>query len=124
MSMVANKQTFIDLVGWVARSKDCVGSGDIYTLRRHLCNYTYDYRHIIRQYLKANGCKIHSTNNNWWDNCYYIYYSIETDQRVEADIFFDEYMAKPFHITADISKIVAVFLILSLVAYITWMTLT
>lgn len=61
----------------------------ILTSRHYDGNYITDYRRAVEHYYKACGCKILSTNNNWWDDCFYVWYTIPT-KSVDPVKWFDE----------------------------------
>lgn len=61
----------------------------ILTSRYYDGNFVADYRRPIEHYLKACGCKILSTNNNWWDNRFYVYHTVPT-RVVNPMVWFEE----------------------------------
>ena len=51
--------------------------------------YLTDYRRAILHYYKACGCKILDTNNNWWNDRFYVYATLPK-KAVDPVTWFDE----------------------------------
>lgn len=66
-----------------------ISKDTILTSRYYDGNFVADYRRPIEHYLKACGCKILSTNNNWWDDRFYVYHTVPT-KAVDPVTWFDE----------------------------------
>ena len=66
-----------------------ISKDTILTSRYYDGNFVADYRRPIEHYLKACGCKILSTNNNWWDNRFYVYHTVPT-RAVNPMVWFEE----------------------------------
>lgn len=50
----------------------------ILTSSHNVARYNVDYRRAIEHYYKACGCKILGTNNNWWNDRFYVYHTKPT----------------------------------------------
>lgn len=65
-------------------------SGYVYKTRYNLYNYDFWYEWMIRDYYAACGAKIVSTNNNWFDDRFYVYHTKPT-KYISPEEFFDNY---------------------------------
>lgn len=125
MAEKGNVEDFVELIG----SGFCVRSVGYYTKdspnkvfdrRFRVGNYTVDYRRPLLHYHKACGCNIDSTNNNWWDDCFWICYTKPTKAVDPRDWFENEY--KPgIYWSANLKLLLAtVILVLLIIAMITY----
>lgn len=54
-----------------------------------VARFSTDYRRPIEHYYKACGCKILGTNNNWWNDRFYVYHT-KPNKAVDAVQWFNE----------------------------------
>lgn len=87
-----NSKDFRDVIGYGFSSIDHYinESEDLSITRSHDdSNFTVDYRRAILHYYRACGCRILGTNNNCWNDRFYVYMSKPT-KAVDPEVWFDE----------------------------------
>lgn len=116
-----NSKDFNSIIGegfkeWHINNYKNYSPEHILTNRYYDGNYLVDYRRPIEHYLKACGCKILRTNNNWWDDRFYVYHTPPV-KAVDPVVWFDEVYKDGVYWSNNKKALVAI--ILSTILFIT-----
>lgn len=84
-----NKETFLKIAPYIPKDAKPHSDDYIYCTRIFTENYEYDYSHAIVSYMKACGCVIKRTNNNFFGG-FYIYY-LKPTKYVDPAEFIENY---------------------------------
>lgn len=77
-------------IGFSSIERYAAESEDLIIKRSHDDSmFIPDYSRAILHYYKACGCKILNTNNNWWNDRFYVYMTKPT-KAVDPAVWFDE----------------------------------
>ena len=96
-------------------------SPDLLITRRHNDNpYIYDYRRAIIHYYKSCGCKILDTNNNWWNDCFYVDMSRPT-KAIDPEVWFNEVYKDGIYWSKNLKALVCMVVFVTILAVMTYL---
>lgn len=120
-----NVEDFVEVLRWEFDENSIkyyteFSSNKVFDRRFRVSGYTIDYRRALLHYYEACGCRIVSTNNNWWDDCFYIYYTKPTKAVDAREWFQNEYKSGIYWSSSLKLMLANVILVLLLIAMITY----